>query len=59
MISQQKGLDYLVPLTLAVLGNDLFAAENLYEGDLLQSVFKIDNSFGLIIINLTGIGYIA
>ncbi|MGC4102129.1 contact-dependent growth inhibition system immunity protein [Ferruginibacter sp.] len=45
MISQQIGLDYLVPLALEVLTKDLFAEGDLFEGDLLKSTLRIKTSF--------------
>jgi hypothetical protein len=45
MIGQAIGLDYLVPLAIEVLSDDLFAEGDLYEGDLLNSVLTIDPGF--------------
>jgi hypothetical protein len=45
MIGQQIGLDYLVPLAIETLENDLFAEGNYYEGDLLKSVLSIRTDF--------------
>ena len=45
MISQQLGLDYLIPLALETLEKDLFAKGDFYEGDLLQSVLNVESRF--------------
>lgn len=45
MIGQQISLDYLIPLALEVLDNDLFAEGNFYEGDLLANTLAIETSF--------------
>jgi len=45
MISQEFGLSYLIPLAVEKLQTDLFAEGDLYPGDLLASVLKIDPSF--------------
>lgn len=45
MISQQIGLDYLVPLAVEVLTNDLFAEGDFFEGDLLKSVVTVKPDF--------------
>lgn len=45
MISQQIGLIYLIPLTIEKLGTNLFAEGNFYEGDLLQSVLNIEETY--------------
>ena len=45
MIGQNLGLDYLIPLALERLAENLFAEGDLYEGDLLQSVLKIETGF--------------
>jgi hypothetical protein len=41
MIIQETGLPFLLRLAIEILQNDLFAEGNYYEGDLLNSVFKI------------------
>ena len=33
MIGQEKGLDFLIPLAIETLKNDLFAEGDMYEGD--------------------------
>ena len=45
MIGQNIGLDYLIPLALEVLSQDLFAEGDLFEGDLLNSVLGIETGF--------------
>lgn len=45
MIGQQVGLEYLVPFAIEKLQNDLFAEGDLYPGDLLSSVLKINPAF--------------
>ena len=47
MIGQGFGLDYLVPLALEKLAENLFAEGEFYEGDLLQSVLLIETEFWL------------
>ena len=45
MIGQQIGLDYLIPLALEVLADDLFTEGDFFEGDLLKSVVDIQRVF--------------
>ena len=45
MIGQNKGLEYLIPLSLDILKDDLFVEGDFYPGDLLQSVLKVSVSF--------------
>jgi hypothetical protein len=45
MIGQQCGLLYLVPMALDVLDLDPWAAGNLYKGDLLHSVLRVESDF--------------
>jgi hypothetical protein len=45
MIGQDFGLSYLIPLAIEKLNDDLFAEGDLYEGDLLANVLKIDRTF--------------
>ena len=45
MIGQEIGLEYLIPLALEILSNNLFAEGDYYEGDLLNSVLSIPTSF--------------
>lgn len=45
MIGQQFSLEYLVPLAIEVLKEDLFAEGDFYEGDLLKSVLQINADY--------------
>lgn len=45
MIGQEIGLDYLMPLAIETLTNDLFAEGDMFKGDLLKSVLNIDAKF--------------
>jgi hypothetical protein len=45
MIGQQIGLPYLLPLAFELLHHDPFTAGDLYEGDLLAMVLRIDAAF--------------
>ena len=45
MIGQKFGLKYLIPLAIEKLQGNIFVDAELYEGDLLESVLKIDTSF--------------
>jgi hypothetical protein len=45
MIGQNFSLDYLIPLAIEKLDEDLFARGDFYEGDLLQNVLKIETGF--------------
>lgn len=45
MVGQGLSLDYLVPLALERLQQNLFAEGDFYPGDLLQSVLHIDVNF--------------
>lgn len=45
MIGQEIGLPYLIPLAIEHLKENLFAEGDLYEGDLLQMVLKVDTTF--------------
>ena len=45
MISQEIGLEYLLPLAIEVLTIDLFAEGDFFEGDLLKSIFTIQTDF--------------
>ena len=45
MIGQNVGLRYLVPLSLDILKDDLFAEGDFYPGDLLQNVLKVPTTF--------------
>jgi hypothetical protein len=45
LIGQKVGLKYLIPLAFDILRGDLFIDTELYGGDLLQNVTKVDNDF--------------
>lgn len=45
MIGQEIGLDYLIPLALETLEDNIFAEGNFYCGDLLDSVLKVGKRF--------------
>ncbi|MEO6233297.1 MAG: contact-dependent growth inhibition system immunity protein [Ferruginibacter sp.] len=45
MIGQKFGLQYLIPLAIEKLEDNIFVDAELYEGDLLEDVLKIDTSF--------------
>jgi CDI immunity proteins len=45
MIGQNFGLQYLIPLAIEKLQDNIFIYAELYEGDLLENVLKIDTSF--------------
>jgi hypothetical protein len=45
MIGQNIGLESLVPRALAIVAKDPFAAGDLYEGDLLTSLFAVPNTY--------------
>ena len=45
MIGQGFGLEYLVPLAIEKLEEDLFVEGDLFEGDLLSNVLKIEPIF--------------
>lgn len=45
MIGQKFGLQYLVPLAIEKLQDNIFVDAELYEGDLLEIVLKIDTFF--------------
>ncbi|SDF36230.1 hypothetical protein SAMN05216464_116118 [Mucilaginibacter pineti] len=45
MVGQRFGLNYLVPLTIEKLQDNLFVEGELYEGDLLAAVLAIDINF--------------
>lgn len=45
MIGQQIGLDYLIPLAIDTLKNNLFAEGDHFEGDLLKNVLSVDTFF--------------
>lgn len=45
LISQQIGLKFLMPLALEILRKDVLIDAELYEGDLLEAVVRVDKSF--------------
>lgn len=45
VIGQQFSLDYLIPLALETLRENLFAEGDLYEGDLLERVLNVRPEF--------------
>ena len=45
MIGQGIGLDFLIPLAIETLKENLFAEGDMYEGDLLKSVLNVDTKF--------------
>jgi len=44
-LSQQEGLEYLVPVALQKLSNQPFHSGDLFVGDLLVSVLRIEGGF--------------
>jgi hypothetical protein len=45
MIGQKFGLQFLVPLAIEKIQDDIFIEIDYYEGDLLSSILEIDTSF--------------
>ena len=45
MIGQKFALQFLIPLALETLHNDIFIEADFYEGDLLSNILDIDTSF--------------
>lgn len=45
MIGQDIGLNFLIPLAIEVLRNNILAEGDLYEGDLLKSVLTSDKEY--------------
>lgn len=45
MIGQACCLDYLVPMAIEVLKNNIFIETDFYEGALLENVLKIDKNY--------------
>lgn len=45
LIGQEICLNYLVPLAIEALNDNIFTEGDLYCGDLLDSVLKVDKSF--------------
>ena len=48
MIGQKIRLQYLIPLAIEKLQKDIFVDAELYKGDLLEIVLRIDTSFGTV-----------
>lgn len=45
MIGQQIGLPYPIPIALELLGSDPLAEGDLYQGDLIEAVLRVDSAF--------------
>jgi hypothetical protein len=45
MIGQEISLFFLIPLVIEVLTNDLFAEDDMYEGDLLKNILGVNPGF--------------
>lgn len=45
MIGQKLGLDYLIPLALEVIDDDILADGDFYPGDLLEAVLRVNKGF--------------
>lgn len=45
MIGQEIGLNYLIPLAIEQLAQNIFAEGDMYEGDLLTNVLDIDTEY--------------
>jgi hypothetical protein len=45
LVGQHVGLQYLIPVALDILRDDLFKDTELYQGDLLQNVMKVNKEF--------------
>ncbi|WP_396591639.1 contact-dependent growth inhibition system immunity protein [Allomuricauda sp. R78024] len=45
MIGQNESLNYLMPLAIDSLKQNILSAGNFYEGDLLERVLKSDNQY--------------
>lgn len=45
LIGQNIGLKYLVPITIELLSKDILTAGDLYPGDLLERITKIEDTF--------------
>lgn len=45
MIGQGIGLEYLVPLALETLEDNIFTKGDIYSGDLLDTILSVDNNF--------------
>lgn len=45
LIGQNVGLRYTIPIALEILSKDIFIDSELYNGDLLQSILKVNMDF--------------
>ena len=45
MIGQKFGLEYLIPMAIDILEEDMLAEGDYYEGDLLKNVLTIDSEY--------------
>ena len=45
LVSQNIGLEYIIPLAIEILAKNILAAGDFYEGDLLNAVLKVPESF--------------
>lgn len=45
LIGQNVGLEFLIPVALDILRDNIFADTELYKGDLLKMVITVDNKF--------------
>lgn len=45
MIGQEISLDYLIPLALEMLGDNVLSEGDLYCGDLLESMLRVNKNF--------------
>lgn len=45
LVNQNIGLEYIIPLAIEILSKNFLAAGDFYEGDLLNAVLKVPESF--------------
>ena len=45
LVNQSFGLEYVIPLAINLLEEDLFLESDFYEGDLLLNLISIDNTY--------------
>lgn len=45
MIGQEIGLEYLIPMAIETLEENIFSEGDLYPGDLLDAVLKVNDKF--------------
>jgi hypothetical protein len=45
LVSQNIGLEYIIPLAIEILVKNILAAGDFYEGDLLNAVLRVPDSF--------------